>query len=494
MKLFGTSGIRGFVECSVKIHDDEIHDNELIMSRTFCTKATLAFLKVLSGAPFNEKNNYNKKNIKKENIKSRKIAVGIDLRESSKTIKNHIFCTLIHEGYDPIDCGVIPTPALCYYTKQNNLLGAIMVTGSHISEDMNGLKFYNSQEEISKDDEKLIENEYDKMSDNAVEGVYKNIYKHKYVNTTHKIVNEHEKAKNTYINLLKKYITNASSFKRLKIILDAEWSCQNEIFTDILNELNVKLVLLHSSDTFKAIDTEITSFSDNILRKSIIENDANCAISFDGDGDRPIIIDENAEVFSGDLIGSIMADILNVNPLVVPISASSIVETLGKKVYRTKVGSPYVISKMKEIHSDFGFESNGGCIYGDVMHTRDSGITIVSILNKIANEKIRLSELKRRYAELFQYKTKFDFPSKKNNNLLEKIEKHYQINGRFKEDKTDGLKIYLDATTWLLFRPSSNAPEFRIFIESDNKEKLNVLVSKTNEIIEQMVSDMLKTD
>ena len=35
-------------------------------------------------------------------------------------------------------------------------------------------------------------------------------------------------------------------------------------------------------------------------------------------------------------------------------------------------------------------------------------------------------------------------------------------------DTTDGVKLILDDSTWILFRPSSNAPEFRIFVESNS--------------------------
>ena len=59
------------------------------------------------------------------------------------------------KGLEPIYLGVLPTPALAYYAFGKGCL-SIMVTGSHIPADYNGLKFYRHDGELTKEDEPEI--------------------------------------------------------------------------------------------------------------------------------------------------------------------------------------------------------------------------------------------------------------------------------------------------------------------------------------------------
>src|SRR5829696_5671728 len=80
------------------------------------------------------------------------VLVGRDLRESSPSI-SQLCCAALQESWlVPLDCGALPTPALAYHGMRS-AIPAIMVTGSHIPEDRNGLKFYRAEGEIDKNDE-----------------------------------------------------------------------------------------------------------------------------------------------------------------------------------------------------------------------------------------------------------------------------------------------------------------------------------------------------
>ncbi len=59
---------------------------------------------------------------------------------------------LKHAGLVPVDCGFIPTPALALYAMSRKR-ASLMVTGSHIPADRNGIKFYRPDGEIDKNDE-----------------------------------------------------------------------------------------------------------------------------------------------------------------------------------------------------------------------------------------------------------------------------------------------------------------------------------------------------
>jgi phosphomannomutase len=81
--------------------------------------------------------------------------IGRDRRASSPDIAAQCAAALFAEGLEPVDCGILPTPALALYAMGQNA-GALMITGSHIPDDRNGVKFYRPDGEIDKDDEGAI--------------------------------------------------------------------------------------------------------------------------------------------------------------------------------------------------------------------------------------------------------------------------------------------------------------------------------------------------
>lgn len=116
---FGTSGARGLAAD---------------MSPRVCFAYTAAFLQIIGARP------------------GSRVALGMDLRPSSPDIAGACAAAISNAGLDVDFCGVLPTPALAFHAQERGI-PAIMVTGSHIPFDRNGIKFYRSTGEITKADE-----------------------------------------------------------------------------------------------------------------------------------------------------------------------------------------------------------------------------------------------------------------------------------------------------------------------------------------------------
>ena len=56
-------------------------------------------------------------------------------------------------------------------------------------------------------------------------------------------------------------------------------------------------------------------------------------------------------------------------------------------------------------------------------------------------------------------------------------------------EEIDGLKIWLDESTWILFRSSANAPEFRVFAESKEESKARQLLNEGCEFVNNIISN-----
>ncbi|MBU1071345.1 phosphoglucosamine mutase, partial [Patescibacteria group bacterium] len=160
--------------------------------------------------------------------------------------------------------------------------------------------------------------------------------------------------------------------------------------------------------------------------------------------------------------------------IVVPVNVSNVINSIGKNIIRTKVGSPFVVATMKENNAGFGFESNGGGVYKDVMLSRDGGTSMIKVLNILSSTGKTLSELISDLPIYYLRRNKFDCPTEKNALILEKAKDFIKTQA---VDETDGLKLIIDDHNWVLFRPSSNAPEFRVFVEANTAEKADKLLA-----------------
>ena len=125
MRLFGTSGIRGNVA--------KFFTNQL------CFDLGRTFIQFLD-----------------KHQQTGPIAVGMDPRKSSSRIKGALFQGLALSGRELFDEGVLPVPAMNWLLKKASLAGTVMVTGSHVKAELNGMKFFAFNEEILKSHEEEI--------------------------------------------------------------------------------------------------------------------------------------------------------------------------------------------------------------------------------------------------------------------------------------------------------------------------------------------------
>jgi len=139
---------------------------------------------------------------------------------------------------------------------------------------------------------------------------------------------------------------------------------------------------------------------------------------------------------------------------------------------------------MKELNAPFGFEANGGGIFSEML-SRDGGRTTVEILNILTKSGGKISELIAEMPKFYLARDKVEYKWE----LKEKIvsEAKNQFKG-IKVEEIDGLKIWIDDNTWILFRSSSNAPEFRVFAESKSEEKAKRLLDDGINFVKEIIT------
>lgn len=438
--LFGTSGIRG--------------DEEVLFTNQFCFDLGLTFAKFLE-----------------KHGQLGPIATGMDPRGSSPRIAKAIQRGLSSAGREIFDQGASPTPAINYLLRVSSLGGGIMVTGSHIAAGLNGVKFFAFKQEITKVWEREIEQIYAEIKE-------KNPFNGKVPLN----IREENRANQEYEEMLVKL---AKKFPSWKVVVDPGNGAQSEIMPRALSRLGIKTIVVNADlqGGFLPRDFETEEVVKELQEKVLLEK-ADFGVAYDCDGDRAAFVDEKGKFTLGDYTGALISQNSDSPVIVTPISTSQIVDYLGKKVVRTKVGSSYVIAGMKESGATFGFEASGGGISAEIMYSRDAGSTTIKILNLLVKEDKTLNQLASTLPQFYLYKTKIECPRELNPRILGEAKRSFRGE---KIEELDGLKIWLGKTTWVLFRPSGNAPEFRVFAEAKTQDEARTLGEKGLRLIEGII-------
>ncbi len=458
---FGTSGARGLV---------------VDMTEDVCFAYTLAFLETIHIEPLSS------------------VALAIDLRPSSPRIASVCAAAIEYAGFTVDFCGDIPTPALAFYAQQQGI-PAMMITGSHIPFDRNGIKFYGLSGEITKDDEVNISQAVIRLPQ---------------VIHTIVLADVHMAARQMYINRYLDYF-DPQCLAGMQLGFYEHSSVARDLLREILEALGAEVTSLNRTNEFMPIDTEAVAEVDiKRAHKWASEHTFDAIISTDGDADRPLIADEQGRWMRGDIVGLLSAHFLGAKVVATPISCNTAIETCGffSKVIRTRIGSPYVIAGMEQLResgsiSIVGFEANGGFLLGSSMvkdgrvmaplNTRDAVLPILSVLSMVKDKGYKLSELSQELPNRFTASDRLQlFPSDVSRQLLlELAASTTAINRLLKTfggnvtelDETDGLRITFDNGEIVHFRPSGNAPELRCYAEAENAIRAEYLARTALKLI-----------
>ncbi len=466
---FGTSGARGLAAD---------------MTDRICYAYSLAFLRYLIGIG---------------DIKvGDQVAIAGDYRPSSPRIMAAVAMAVRAAGCEVFNGGFIPTPAIALHGISRGI-ASLMVTGSHIPDDRNGIKFNKPGGEILKQDEQAITA--------AVVEIAAGLFDAQGNAVTPVPLTEVDGS--AYQAYVRRYLDffAADCLAGLRVGVYQHSSVARDVFMDIFSGLGAEVVALGRSDAFIPVDTEAVRPEDVALAKQwASEQHFDCIISADGDGDRPLVSDENGNWLRGDVAGILCARYLGAAAVATPVSSNSALEKCGwfGRIDRTRIGSPFVIAAMQQALAAaqdkvVGYEANGGfLIASDIsladkvlpaLPTRDAAIVPLTILMlaKQAGCSIAtlLQQLPQRYSSSDRLKA---FPTELSQQRIgsfncgdieqdkQAIEAVFGQFGSVKSlDRTDGLRITFGNDEVVHLRPSGNAPELRCYNEAASEARAQQL-------------------
>ncbi|MDT8853498.1 phosphomannomutase [Paracoccaceae bacterium Fryx2] len=408
--------------------------------------------------------------------------VGRDLRPSSPAIAAGVVQAARAAGLAVTDCGAVPTPALALAAMGAGA-AAVMVTGSHIPADRNGLKFYTPAGEITKAHETAILEALQQPAAPAAPGP---------------VPVADGGAGAAYVA---RYVTayGPDALAGLRIGVYSHSSVGSDPLLAALAALGAAVTDLGRSDSFIPVDTEAVDAATRAqLQGWAAAGVFDAIVSTDGDGDRPLLTDAAGQVIPGDVLGQITAAALGAEVVVTPVSSNTGAEASGRfaRVVRTRIGSPFVIAGMEATGGRVaGYEANGGFLLGFAadgpagplppLMTRDALLPLIAPL--VAARAAGLAALVAAEPARFTAADRLqEVPTDRSLALVAGLAADPRARAAFLAglgaveagvDRTDGLRLMLEGGRILHLRPSGNAPELRLYTEAESPAAAGALLA-----------------
>lgn len=408
------------------------------------------------------------------------VFLGRDSRPSGEDLLNAFTEELIRLGRDVIICGIVPTPTVQFMVEKSEAAGGAIITASHNPIEWNGLKFVRSDGTFfnSKDCEDLFEcvDRNDALESASEPGLFfpdqNSILKH----SIHTI-------ELSCIDL------NAIRNRKFKVVIDAVNGAGSEALPLLLAHLGCEVISIHceGNGEFKR-GTEPLPENLGDLRKTVIKNEAHVGFAVDPDADRLAVVNEKGQALGEEYTLVLAAEGYIKNKksketFVTNLSSSLALEKMAElnncTVERSAVGEINVVQKMIEVGSELGGEGNGGVILKEAHLGRDSLVGAAMVLNRMAQDKIPLSQIHAALPQFYIVKDKINLDAIEKDAVLEKAESVFtdaEVN------TIDGVKFTWE-DSWIHLRSSNTEPIMRIYAEGSSIRIAQGLVDKIKKTI-----------
>ena len=462
---FGTSGARGLV---------------VAMTDAVCFAYTSAFLQHMadvgefwSGSP---------------------VALAGDLRPSSPRMVAACMAAIAARGGRPVFCGFVPAPALALHAFAHGM-PSLMVTGSHIPDDRNGIKFNRIAGEVLKPDEAGIRAQRVALPADFFDASGALVLP--------PALPEPLDVTTAYVRRYTDFFSS-EALQGMRVGVYQHSAVGRDVLVTLLNALGAEVLPLGRSTSFVPVDTEAVRPEDVALaREWAVQHQLDAIVSTDGDSDRPLMADEHGEWMRGDVLGVLCARYLGAECVVTPVSSNTALEKSGwfAQTARTRIGSPYVIEAMQSALQQglgrvCGYEANGGFLLASAVQvngkelaplpTRDAMLPMLSVLASARAKGCSVSALQATLPARCTCSDRIlNFPTTLSQQRLARLQEgsqqeqtealealFAQVSGSVSGlDATDGLRITFKNQEVIHLRPSGNAPELRCYTEAHTPQR-----------------------
>ncbi len=392
----------------------------------------------------------------------RNTIIATDTRTSGDVMKHAVMSGLLGAGAGCQDAGVAPTPTLAYATRLFD--AGVMITASHNPPEYNGIKLLNPDgSSFTVAQQEAIEQEI--TSDELAPSPWEEI----------KRSSLYKGAIDNHVDFI---VSHFPVRLKLKVVVDAGSGAASEVTPGMFRQLGAEVISLNCNPSgFFPRGIEPTEKNLEGLCEKVKETGADLGIAHDGDADRMMAVDDRGRFVPGDKLLAVFARALGVNDLVTTLDASMVIEEMGGKVRRTRIGDTAVSEELRN-GGDFGGETSGSWIFPEISLCPD-GIYAAAQLAAVAGRQ-KLSGL---VDSLPSYPLRRGSTGSEGISLSG-MESRLMALQPVSVSNTDGVKLNF-SDGWLLVRPSGTEPKIRITAEAKTEERVAQLYDSCLEVIKE---------
>ncbi len=412
--------------------------------------------------------------------KKGKILIGKDTRISGDMIEASLIAGITSMGLDVVTLGVIPTPAVAYLTRKYKAIAGIMISASHNPGEYNGIKFFNKGGL--------------KLADKVEDQIEQILNKEREINLTAtgrdigRVYFEKDGGKD-YKEFLKESID--IDLKGIKVVMDCGNGALYKLGPEIIKELNGEVLYVNDTPDGININDNCGSTNPAIVQELVRKEKADIGLSFDGDADRIIAVDEKGNIINGDHILAICATYLkskgelNNNTVVGTVMTNMGLDIylgeIGLDIVKTSVGDRYILEEMLKEDYVLGGEQSGHIIFLKYNTTGDGLATGLHLLEVLKSSGKTMSELNALMRDYPQILINARVPNERKYNYLE--------DGEIRE-KIQEIEEYFQGNGRVVIRPSGTEPLVRVMIEGENQEEITRIAKDLALLIEKRLINL----
>lgn len=409
------------------------------------------------------------------NGKKNRILVARDTRLSGEFLSNAVTAGIVSSGSDAYDLGVSTTPSISYLVRKHNFDFGVMISASHNPYYDNGIKVFNSKgEKLEADIELLIEDYIDGKEEILPLAINDQIGR--YPNCK-ELIDE-------YVDFL---VSKASlNISGLKVLFDCSNGSASALIHELVSKLGIEATIINAAPDGININDRCGSTHIERLTEEVKKAKYDVAFAFDGDADRCLAMDSKGNVINGDGIMYLNAlylkkhNQLKNNTVVLTVMSNIGLKLAFKEkginISEVSVGDKYVQTEMKKHSYSLGGEQSGHIIFLEDMNTGDGLLTMIKILNVIAEENKSIDELVKDLVIYPQLLRNITVPNKEG-----------VLSNKGFLDLIDKLSSELGNEGRILVRPSGTEPLIRVMCEAKTQEKCAQICGELIDYISEII-------
>ena len=384
------------------------------------------------------------------------VVIGKDTRISGYMLESALESGFSSAGVDVLLTGPIPTPAIAFLTKSVGAQFGVVISASHNSFEDNGIKFFSDlglklSDEVELEIETLLEKEINRNPSNKL-GKARRI----------------DDAIDRYVSFCKSTVDSSFNLNSLKIVLDCAHGATYQVAPKVFSDLGAEVVVINNKPDGLNINNNAGSVHPELLQKSVLNNNADLGIAFDGDGDRVVMIDSNGNLVDGDQLLLLIVqnyhkkDILKggvVGTLMTNLAFEEQCKKLEIPFLRSNVGDRYVSELLHKNKWMLGGENSGHILITNKHSTGDGIISALQVLNSILEAKQPIEDALKSIPMYPQ--VLINLPLTKKVDLTSSVMERAIIDA----------KLIMQNKGRILIRESGTQPLIRVMTEGPDKEK-----------------------